>query len=138
MPAHSRTFPKPPPTHTHTLNPTHIPVPKIALAKTCPPTAPFSPPRMIYTFGVILDAKKDASLEELHVHNTTTCTFSVVASAFSILSLLPWLKAIRCSKKSQQARHGSIQVIQQIAIMKGCTILSHLRNLVARIAQSAG
>ena len=34
------------------------------------------------------------------------------------------------SKKSWQARHTGIKIVQQIAILMGCAILPHLRNLV--------
>ncbi|KAJ8591717.1 hypothetical protein M405DRAFT_95257 [Rhizopogon salebrosus TDB-379] len=36
--------------------------------------------------------------------------------------------------KSWQARHTGIRIVQQIAIMMGCAVLPHLRNLVACIA----
>ena len=56
--------------------------------------------------------------------------FAVVASALGIPSLLPFLKAVCRSKKSWQARHTGIKIVQQIAILMGCAILPHLRNLV--------
>ncbi|KAG2118385.1 Fungalysin metallopeptidase-domain-containing protein [Suillus clintonianus] len=37
-------------------------------------------------------------------------------------------------KKSWQARHTRIRIVQQITIMMGCAVLPHLRNLVACIA----
>ncbi|KAG8215363.1 hypothetical protein J3R82DRAFT_8960 [Butyriboletus roseoflavus] len=43
-----------------------------------------------------------------YVHNTTARTFSVVASALGVPSLLPFLKAVCRSKKSWQARHTGI------------------------------
>lgn len=54
----------------------------------------------------------------------------MVASALGIPSLLPFLKAVCRSKKSWQARHTGIKIVQQIAILMGCAILPHLRNLV--------
>lgn len=65
-----------------------------------------------------------------YVRNTTARAFSVVASALGIPSLLPFLKAVCQSKKSWQARHTGIKIIQQIAILMGCAILPHLKNLV--------
>jgi len=65
-----------------------------------------------------------------YVRNTTARAFAVVASALGIHSLLPFLKAVCQSKKSWQARHTGIKIIQQIAILMGCAILPHLRNLV--------
>ena len=38
------------------------------------------------------------------------------------------------SKKSWQARHTGIKIVQQIAILMGCAILPHLKNLVEIIA----
>ena len=40
------------------------------------------------------------------------------------------LQAVCKSKKSWQARHTGIKIIQQIAILMGCAILPHLRSLV--------
>ncbi|OJA16790.1 hypothetical protein AZE42_11991 [Rhizopogon vesiculosus] len=69
-----------------------------------------------------------------YAHNTTACTFSIIASTLGIPSLLPFLKAVCHSKKSWQAWHIGIQIMQQIAIMMGCVVLPHLHNLVACIA----
>ncbi|KAI1304158.1 Splicing factor 3B subunit 1 [Halotydeus destructor] len=65
-----------------------------------------------------------------YVRNTTARAFAVVASALGIPSLLPFLKAVCKSKKSWQARHTGIKIVQQIAILMGCAILPHLRGLV--------
>lgn len=65
-----------------------------------------------------------------YVRNTTARAFAVVASALGIPSLLPFLKAVCKSKKSWQARHTGIKIVQQIAILMGCAILPHLKNLV--------
>merc|ERR1719228_1591441 len=65
-----------------------------------------------------------------YVRNTTARAFAVVASALGIPSLLPFLKAVCRSKKSWQARHTGIKIVQQIAILMGCAVLPHLRNLV--------
>ena len=56
--------------------------------------------------------------------------FAVVASALGIPSLLPFLKAVCRSKKSWQARHTGIKIVQQIAILMGCAVLPHLKSLV--------
>uniref|UniRef100_A0A368UH41 TOG domain-containing protein n=1 Tax=Glycine max TaxID=3847 RepID=A0A368UH41_SOYBN len=55
-----------------------------------------------------------------YVRNTTARAFSVVASALGIPALLPFLKAVCQSKKSWQARHTGIKIVQQIAILIGC------------------
>merc|ERR1712226_1521368 len=65
-----------------------------------------------------------------YVRNTTARAFAVVASSLGIPSLLPFLKAVCKSKKSWQARHTGIKIVQQIAILMGCAILPHLRALV--------
>ena len=65
-----------------------------------------------------------------YVRNTTARAFAVVASSLGIPSLLPFLKAVCKSKKSWQARHTGIKIVQQIAILMGCAILPHLRSLV--------
>eukprot|EP00040_Diaphanoeca_grandis_P037207 m.241356 g.241356 ORF g.241356 m.241356 type:complete len:1231 (+) comp33773_c0_seq1:225-3917(+) len=65
-----------------------------------------------------------------YVRNTTARAFAVVASALGIPSLLPFLKAVCRSKKSWQARHTGIKICQQIAILMGCAVLPHLKNLV--------
>ena len=65
-----------------------------------------------------------------YVRNTTARAFAVVATALGIPSLLPFLKAVCRSKKSWQARHTGIKIVQQIAISMGCGILPHLKNMV--------
>lgn len=65
-----------------------------------------------------------------YVRNTTARAFAVVASALGIPSLLPFLKAVCRSKKSWEARHTGIKIVQQIAILMGCAILPHLYSLV--------
>jgi len=68
-----------------------------------------------------------------YVRNTTARAFSVVASALGIPNLLPFLKAVCASKKSWQARHTGIKIVQQIAILMGCAVLPHLTSLVGII-----
>eukprot|EP00884_Botryococcus_braunii_P022437 jgi/Botrbrau1/8878/Bobra.50_2s0033.1 len=65
-----------------------------------------------------------------YVRNTTARAFSVVASALGIPALLPFLKAVCQSKKSWQARHTGIKIVQQISILLGCAVLPHLKSLV--------
>ena len=78
--------------------------------------------------------RPDIDHADEYVRNTTARAFSVVASALGIPSLLPFLKAVCRSKKSWQARHTGIRIVQQIPIMMGCAVLPHLRNLVNCIA----
>ncbi|KAF8517897.1 small nuclear ribonucleoprotein [Hysterangium stoloniferum] len=84
---------------------------------------------------MISTMRPDIDHADEYVRNTTARAFSVVASALGIPSLLPFLKAVCRSKKSWQARHTGIRIVQQIAIMMGCAVLPHLRNLVDAIAQ---
>ena len=65
-----------------------------------------------------------------YVRNTTARAFAVVASALGIHALLPFLKAVCQSKRSWQARHTGIKIVQQISILMGCAVLPHLKNLV--------
>ncbi|KAI0704274.1 small nuclear ribonucleoprotein [Cytidiella melzeri] len=83
---------------------------------------------------MISTMRPDIDHADEYVRNTTARAFSVVASALGIPSLLPFLKAVCRSKKSWQARHTGIRIVQQIAIMMGCAVLPHLRNLVDCIA----
>ncbi|KAF9244093.1 armadillo-type protein [Melanogaster broomeanus] len=83
---------------------------------------------------MISTMRPDIDHADEYVRNTTARAFSVVASALGIPSLLPFLKAVCRSKKSWQARHTGIRIVQQIAIMMGCAVLPHLRNLVGCIA----
>ena len=73
-----------------------------------------------------------------YVRNTTARAFSVVAQALGIPALLPFLKAVCMSKKSWQARHTGIKIVQQIAIQMGCAVLPHLKVcLLARLFSEA-
>jgi splicing factor 3B subunit 1 len=80
---------------------------------------------------MISTMRPDIDHADEYVRNTTARAFSVVASALGIPSLLPFLKAVCRSKKSWQARHTGIRIVQQIV---GCAVLPHLRNLVNCIA----
>ncbi|KAI8050903.1 armadillo-type protein [Syncephalis plumigaleata] len=79
---------------------------------------------------MIATMRPDIDNVDEYVRNTTARAFSVVASALGIPALLPFLRAVCKSKKSWQARHTGIKIIQQIAILMGCSVLPHLTNLV--------
>ncbi|RSH86229.1 U2 snRNP component prp10 [Apiotrichum porosum] len=83
---------------------------------------------------MISTMRPDIDHVDEYVRNTTARAFAVVASALGIPALLPFLKAVCRSKKSWQARHTGIRIIQQIAVTMGCAVLPHLRNLVDAIA----
>ncbi|OUM61670.1 hypothetical protein PIROE2DRAFT_45005 [Piromyces sp. E2] len=83
---------------------------------------------------MISTMRPDIDHVDEYVRNTTARAFSVVASALGIPVLLPFLKAVCRSKKSWQACHTGIKIVQQIAILMGCAVLPHLKNLVDAIA----
>ena len=76
---------------------------------------------------MIASMRPDIDNIDEYVRNTTARAFSVVASALGIPALLPFLKAVCMSKKSWQARHTGIKIVQQIAILLGCAVLPHLK-----------
>ena len=79
---------------------------------------------------MIAAMRPDIDNVDEYVRNTTARAFSVVASALGIPALLPFLKAVCQSKKSWQARHTGIKIVQQIGILMGCAVLPHLKSLV--------
>lgn len=81
-------------------------------------------PTMITTMRPDIDHKDE------FVRNTTSRAFAVVGSALGIGALLPFLKAVCMSKKSWEARYTGIKIVQQIAILMGCSILPFLKSLV--------
>ncbi|KAK9471936.1 armadillo-type protein [Dipodascopsis tothii] len=83
---------------------------------------------------MISTMRPDIDHADEYVRNTTARAFSVVASALGIPALLPFLKAVCGSKKSWQARHTGVKIIQQIATLMGCAVLPHLKGLVDCIA----
>ncbi|KAF2682530.1 splicing factor 3B subunit 1 [Lentithecium fluviatile CBS 122367] len=85
---------------------------------------------MISTMRPDLDHSDD------YVRNTTARAFAVVASALGIPALLPFLRAVCRSKKSWNARHTGVKIVQQIPILMGCAILPHLKGLVECIGEN--
>jgi len=69
-----------------------------------------------------------------YVRNTTARAFAVVATALGVAQMIPFLKAVCRSKKSWQARHTGIKIIQQISILMGPGILPFLKEMVEIIA----
>lgn len=84
---------------------------------------------------MIATMRPDIDHPDEYVRNTTSRAFAVVASALGIGTLLPFLKAVCKSKRSWEARHTGIKIVQQIAIMMGCAVLPHLTQLVEIIAE---
>lgn len=83
---------------------------------------------------MIATMRPDIDHIDEYVRNTTARAFAVVASALGIPALLLFLKAVCQSKKSWQARHTGIKIVQQIAILMGCAVLPHLKQLVDVVA----
>ncbi|KAK9467615.1 armadillo-type protein [Lipomyces arxii] len=83
---------------------------------------------------MIATMRPDIDHADENVRNTTSRAFAVVASALGVPALLPFLKAVCSSKKSWQARHTGVKIIQQISVLMGCAVLPHLKGLVDCIA----
>jgi splicing factor 3B subunit 1 len=79
---------------------------------------------------MISTMRPDIDHVDEYVRNTTARAFAVVASALGIPALLPFLQAVCRSKKSWQARHTGVKIVQQIPILMGCAVLPHLKRLV--------
>jgi splicing factor 3B subunit 1 len=79
---------------------------------------------------MIATMRPDIDSPDEYVRNTTARAFAVVASALGVPALLPFLKAVCQSRKSWQARHTGIKIVQQIALLMGVAVLPYLRELV--------
>lgn len=79
---------------------------------------------------MIATMRSDIDSPDEYVRNTTSRAFAVVASALGVPSMLPFLKAVCQSRKSWQARHTGIKIVQQIALLMGVAVLPYLRELV--------
>lgn len=84
---------------------------------------------------MISTMRPDIDSPDEYVRNTTSRAFAVVASALGVPSLLPFLKAVCRSRKSWTARHTGIKIVQQIALLMGCSVLPYLRELVEIMGQ---
>ncbi|KAH5083327.1 hypothetical protein HBI52_004210 [Parastagonospora nodorum] len=85
---------------------------------------------------MISTMRPDLDHQDEYVRNTTARAFAVVASALGIPALLPFLRAVCRSKKSWNARHTGVKIVQQIPILMGCAILPHLKGLVECIGEN--
>jgi splicing factor 3B subunit 1 len=79
---------------------------------------------------MIATMRPDIDNPDEYVRNTTARAFAVVACALGVPTLLPFLKAVCQSRKSWQARHTGIKIVQQIALLMGVAVLPYLRELV--------
>ena len=71
---------------------------------------------------MISTMRPDIDHVDEYVRNTTARAFAVVASALGIPALLPFLRAVCRSKKSWQARHTGVKIVQQVRIIDGLFI----------------
>ncbi|KDD74658.1 hypothetical protein H632_c1153p0 [Helicosporidium sp. ATCC 50920] len=81
--------------------------------------------------AMISNMRPDLDHVDEYVRNTTARALAVVGSALGVPALLPFLRAVCASRKSWQARHTGLKVVQQLAILLGCAVLPHLRELVS-------
>ena len=79
---------------------------------------------------MIAAMRPDIDHVDEYVRNTTARAFAVVASALGIPALLPFLKAVCQSRILWQSRHTGIKIVQQVAILMGCGVLPHLKQMV--------
>jgi len=84
---------------------------------------------------MIATMRPDIDSPDEYVRNTTARAFAVVASALGVPALLPFLKAVCQSRKSWQARHTGIKIVQQIALLMGIAVLPFLRELVEIVSR---
>lgn len=87
---------------------------------------------------MIATMRPDIDSPDEYVRNTTSRAFAVVASALGVPALLPFLKAVCQSRKSWQARHTGIKIVQQIALLMGVAVLPYLRELVEIVSHGLG
>ncbi|OUM51684.1 hypothetical protein BVG19_g804 [[Candida] boidinii] len=87
-------------------------------------------PHMISTL------RPDIDHSDEYIRNIVSRTFAVVASSLGIQQLLPFLKAVCNSKKSWLARQTGVKIVQQISILMGAGILSHLAGLISCVQKN--
>ncbi|GME84467.1 unnamed protein product [Ambrosiozyma monospora] len=85
--------------------------------------------------SMISTLRPDIDHSDDYVRNLVARTLAVTTSSLGIQSMLPFLKAVCNSQKSELARHTGVKTIQQIAIIMGSSILPHLNGLVNCIAR---
>jgi len=79
---------------------------------------------------MIAAMRPDIDHSEEYMRNTTSRAFAVVASALGVQNLIPFLRVVCRYKKTWEARHTGIRIVQQIAVLMGCGILPYLTDLV--------
>ncbi len=79
---------------------------------------------------LIMAVREDIDSPDPTVRNVTAKAVAVIANALGVSKLLPFIKALCQTKKSWLAKHTGYKIIQQLAILLGCSILPHLKTLV--------
>lgn len=79
---------------------------------------------------MISTMRPDIDNQDEYVRNTTARAFAVVTSALGIPSMLMFLRAVCASRKTWEARHTGLKIIQQVALLLGVAVLPHLKELV--------
>jgi splicing factor 3B subunit 1 len=82
---------------------------------------------------MIRDMRPTIDSPDEFVRNVTARAFAVVAAALGPQQMMLFLQAVCKTKKSWQARHTGIKIIQQMAVLLGCAILPYLSSLVDTI-----
>lgn len=82
---------------------------------------------------MISTMRADIDSPDEYTRNATARAFAVVASTLGIASTVPFLKAVTKYTKSWEARHTGIKIVQQIAVLIGCSVLPHLPSLIDTI-----
>lgn len=75
--------------------------------------------------------RPDIEHADEYVRNTTARTIAVLVGNMGVPVLLPFLKAVCRSRRSWQARHTGLKVLQQSAIILGSAILPHLTKIIS-------
>ncbi|KAJ1949879.1 U2 snRNP component prp10, partial [Linderina pennispora] len=88
--------------------------------------------------AMVATMRPDIDHADEYVRNATSRAFAVVASALGIPAVLPFVRAVCGSKKSWQARHTGMRIVQQTAEVVGAGVLPHLRGLVGCVAAGLG
>lgn len=74
--------------------------------------------------------RPDIDSKDEFMRNIVARCFAVVAGTLGVKQLVPFLGAAVKSKKSWEARHTGVKVVQQIAILLGSGVLPYLQDLV--------
>ncbi|CAH6720413.1 U2 snRNP component Hsh155p [[Candida] jaroonii] len=84
--------------------------------------------------NILSTLRPDLSNNDEYIRNITSRVLAVVGNTLGLTNFLPFLKAVIKSKKSWQAKHTGIKIIQQLCIQLGSgngnSILPHLRQFV--------